>query len=362
MGIRKIDSADYTDMTNAVSDYSVDSLDTEGPTGYGETTYTCNWMKWHGYYRKIPELAAVIDKKALWSVGKGCETEEKTKKILDRIRGWGKDSFDSLAYNWVRTYTIGGDSYSEIIRDKAGRLINLKPLNPGSIKIVMDKWGIIKRYEQTSQLPNAQSNIKFNPKDILHFAWNRIADEGHGISTIEKCEDVILMRNEAMADMKKVFHRYVKPLLVTKVKTDDTSEIATFKDKLDKAVENAENLIIPEDTVADMERVSIPQYSTLDPLPWIKMLQKFFIMAEGVPEVVLGQGEDTTEATSKILYLAFQQMVEWNQLFLEREIKNQLGLEVDFKFPASIEPDLLEDNRKDVSLTSEKVNPRKDGK
>jgi len=92
------------------------------------------------------------------------------------------------------------------------------------------------------------------------------------------------------------------------------------------------------------------------------MLQKFFIMAEGVPEVVLGQGEDTTEATSKILYLAFQQMVEWNQLFLEREIKNQLGLEVDFKFPASIEPDLLEDNRKDVSLTSEKVNPRKDGK
>ena len=69
-------------------------------------------------------------------------------------------------------------------------------------------------------------------------------------------------------------------------------------------------------------------------------------MAEGVPEVILGHGEETTEATSKILYLAFQQMIEYNQLFLEEQLKLQLGLDIEFNFPASIEPSLPEQGAK----------------
>jgi hypothetical protein len=163
-----------------------------------------------------------------------------------------------------------------------------------------------------------------------------LGDEPHGISTVEKLEDIIKMRNEAMSDLKTVFHRYVKPLIIVQADTDNAMEIAALKAKLDQAVKLGENMIIPKDTVT-MERMSIPQYSTLDPLPWINTLNQYFIMAEGVPQVILGHGGGATEAEAKVIYLAWQQVVEFNQLFLEEQIKAQLKMDVEFNFPASLE-------------------------
>jgi len=358
-----IDSSDYTaalgtayDQTAAYGDttifpnkWEILTLNTDGATGEGETTYQCDWTKWHGYYRRIPELAAVIDKKAIWTVGKGFKLtgSKETQSRIKRIKGCGKDSFNSIMHNAIRTYTICGDFFAEIIRDKKGRLINLKPINPGSMKIVVNAYGMIIRYEQIAQIGTKKIFMKFKPEDILHFAWNRIADEIHGIPTIQKLEDMISSLKEAKQDMRVVFHRYVKPLLITEVDTDDPTEIAAFKAKLDASVSRGENLIIPKDT-ANVERVSIPQYSTLDPLPWMRMLQKRFIEAEGIPNIILGTAADEdTEASAKILYLAFQQMIEFNQLFLEEQLKLQLGLDIDFEFPASIEPEMQEDEKKD---------------
>jgi len=359
MANKDISSAEYGDMTNTVTDFSVSSLDTDGATGYGEVTYIPSWTKWNGYYKTIPELQAVIDAKARWTVGKGYKADEKTTATLKKIKGFGKDSFNTIMSNAVRTFTICGDFFAEIVKDKAGRLINLKPLNPGSIQIVIDELGTIVRYEQVNKTKKVIKT--FDKDEIFHLAWNRIADEMHGISTIEKCEKIILMRNESMEDLKKVFHRYVKPIHVFKLDTDDETTISAFKLKADKAVADGENLFIPKDAV-DMERVSIPQYSTLDPLPWLLLLQRFFIMSEGVPELILGHSGDTTEASGKMLYLAFQQMVEYNQLFLEEQLKLQLNIDVEFEFPASIEPSLLEDQKKDSGQIKEmNTNPVKDG-
>ena len=86
------------------------------------------------------------------------------------------------------------------------------------------------------------------------------------------------------------------PIKVDGVVTE-TLPNANFKVKLDNAVKNMENLIIPKDVV-EMERVSIPQYSTLDPLPWIQLLQTYFILAEGVPEVIVSRAPKGTGARS----------------------------------------------------------------
>lgn len=342
--MNNISSAANTDMTNKVINVTVDYA-----TSTSETEFRPNWDKWNGYYKVIPELHAVVDKKAIWTVGKGYTADEKTSKILDRIRGNGKDTFNDILFNAVRTMTICGDFFAEIVKNKRGELRNLKPLNPGSIKIIANAQGIITRYEQWTIMGKYGS---FSPENILHLANNRIADSIHGSSTIEKVEQVILARNEAMSDMKTVFHRYVKPLIISQVDTDDASEIASYKAKLDSAVANGENMVIPKDT-ATMERVSIPENSTLDPLPWIKTLNHYFIVAEGVPEIILGVGEGSTEATSKILYLAFQQMIEWNQKYLEEQLKAQIGIEINLEFPASIEPSMTGSTTPSISSPSQ---------
>ena len=72
-----ISNLDTTDMTNAVQDYSVDSETTDGPSESKETEYTnADWTQQLGYYKNIPEIQAVIDAKATWTVGKGYNADE----------------------------------------------------------------------------------------------------------------------------------------------------------------------------------------------------------------------------------------------------------------------------------------------
>jgi hypothetical protein len=67
----------------------------------------------------------------------------------------------------------------------------------------------------------------------------------------------------------------------------------------------------------------------------------------GVPKIIVGGSGEITEASAKISYLAFQQGVEEEQLFLEEQILSQLNLVIDLEFPASLENELLSDNKKD---------------
>ncbi|MHA1353754.1 MAG: phage portal protein [Candidatus Heimdallarchaeota archaeon] len=344
----KISSADYGNMSGVVSDFSVDVSTTDGPAEQDETTWeNTNWTKYLGYYRTIPELKAVIDAKATWTVGKGFKADSETEATLNFITGWGKDTFNTIIENMIRTYNIGGDAFCEIIRNDEGDILNLKPLDPGVIIIVVDRQGRIKRYEQKSKVKSP--NKKFNPENIFHLARNRVADEIHGQSMIEALETIILMRNEAMSDMKKLMHRNVVPRIVWHLDTDDTAEIAAFKTKADKAVENAENIFVPKGTV-EHELLSVPTNATLNPLPWIEALKNYFFQATGVPQIIVGSSSEFTEATAKIAYLAFQQTIEEEQLFVEEQVWEQLGLKIELEFPASLENDLLSDKAKDEPI------------
>ena len=356
----KISSADTTDNTNIEFDDTIQgktsddtfSLRINNATAENLAEFTPDWSKWKGYYDEVAELQSIIDKKAMWAVGKGYEADKSTKNKLDKITGFGKDSFTMILSNMIRTYTTCGDAFAEICNDRNGKLTNLKPLNPGTIKIMGNKKGRLTGYEQWI---NGKVANTFKPEALLHLPWNRMGDAIHGTGTIEKLDNIILMRKEAMADMKTVFHRYVKPLLIISVDTDNEAEITAFKAKVKKTMENSENLIVPKETVSAIERMSIPQYSTLDPLPWINMLMEQFILAEGVPAIILGTGKDTTEATSKMLYLAFQQMVEWNQLFVQECLKAQMGIDIKLKFPASIAPDVTEGESKSKKTNNMEV-------
>jgi len=310
-----------------------------------ETYYdNTDWSKWFGFYKAIPELAAAIDAKATWTIGKGFQSNEITQIVLDEIKGWGKDTFNTILENCVRTYHIGGDSYCEIIRDKKGRLVNLKPLDPELIRIVANKKGVIIRYEQLNK-PKGMVNARFEPEDIFHLARNRVADEIHGVSMVKAVEDIILMRNEAMADYKKLLHRNVYPVRIWHLDTDDTTKIAAFKAKADRAYTQGENIYVPMGTV-ETELSAVPTNSMLNPLPWIQQLNQYFFQATGVPQIIVGGSQEITEASAKIAYLAFEQTIEEEQLFLEEQVLIQLDLEIELEFPASLQNELLSDSSK----------------
>ena len=46
---------------------------------------------------------------------------------------------------------INGDAFAEIIRGKDGNIVNLKVLDPASIRVVTNRKGVIIRYDQLSK-------------------------------------------------------------------------------------------------------------------------------------------------------------------------------------------------------------------
>lgn len=322
--------------------YSITQETIEGAAEQKETYWeNTNWTSWLGYYKHIPELHNAINTKAAWTVGRGYQADETTQLLVMKIKGWGKDTFNSILKNLMITSMIGGDAFAEIITDDDDQLINLKPLDPSTIRIVANRKGRIIRYEQIARTGSETLVTKtFKPEHMFHLCRNRICDEIHGTSIIEALQDTIDARNEAFVDWRRVLHRNVNPVRIWSLDTDNATEINTFISKTEAAIKDAENIYIPKGT-AEVVVGSVAPNATLNPTPWIEQLNGYFNQNSGVPDVIAGNARTLTEAASKIVYLVFQQTVEEEQLFLEEQILSQLNMEIIFNFPASLDSDRL---------------------
>ncbi len=377
-----ISSAKVGNFEGTITDFSVDPQTTDGAQDQKETRWQNNkFPQQLGYYKSIPELKSAIDAKARWVIGKGYKTNEITDMALSNFRGHGKDTFNSILMNQERVKEFSGDSYAHIIRLKEGlfkkitnfigftkedigQLLNLKPLSPETMVIIANKQGLIIRYEQTSRT-GSKGFKKFTPDQIFHLTRDRVADEIHGTGVIEACEENILMRNEAMEDYRKLLHRNVYPIKWLEVDTDDEAQVASYQAKVDKAFTQGENIVVPKGTTMPPVIVGTAPNSTLNPLPWINALTQKFYQEIGVPQIIVGGAQEITEASAKIAYLAWEQTVEEEQLYIEEQVLAQLNLEIDLEFPASLQNEMLSDNRKaetmqaatpeDTALTGEQM-------
>ena len=280
-----------------------------------------------GYYKTIPELKKAVDSLAIWTAGIGYETDSYNKVILEHISGWGEDSFNSIMQNMIIIKKVVSDSFAEIIRDKDGTLINLKPISPERIKIVVGKNGRIKRYEIKGKI----ENTKFAPENILHLCNDRVGDEIHGVSVVDACKWVIDARNEAMTDYRKVLHRNVVPVRIIEVDTDDVTKRNALIKEYEEAIKKGEVLVIPKGTV----EIKDTQINIQDPIAWIQYLENFFYQAVGVPRVI-ATAQDYTEAGSKVSFLTFEPVYTNEQTLLEQDLWNQLGIKIKFNRPPSL--------------------------
>lgn len=343
-----IGNTQLSNVTNVVKDVTVTSLNTDGATGQEEYTWqNTKWSEYWGYFNDedLGELKNAFVMKSIWNIGKGYTADPETTVILDHISGWGKDTFLDVLFNMDLISRLGGDSFAEIIRDESGLLLNLKVLDPGSIKIVVDKRGIIKRYEQTSKITGEV--LKFKPNEIFHLSHNRFADQVHGISDIVSIKNTILAEKESFRDTKKLMHRQVRPFIIFKLGTDDTSKITNFKNKADEALNLGENMYVPFDSNTLSYEVVQVNLSTVV-LQWRDSLRQKFYRSLGLPLTVFGAASGN-ESQSKIEYLAHEQVFSQAQKFLEEQIWNQLYLRIKLNSPVTLLENLQNDESKDAN-------------
>ena len=324
--------------------------------GNKETSYQQgDWSKYNGYYRQYPEIKAQIDKLGLWTVGKGYNTDEKTEKILSKIKGFGKDSFNSIMENLVKIKKINGDSYAHIIKDKAGRLINLKPLNPGSIKHVTNSQGMLTGYKQV-QTDGKDKPLKLG--QIFHLVMNRTADEVHGTGDIESLTTFLDKIKQLDEDMSVMFHRFIMPLLIWKLNTDNPAAITKFKLQEKEAWNKGDNMVAPEKAV-DWDLIEAGK-NGVNPMDWRNKWTEEVIKGGGVPALIMAIESGSTEASSKMVTLAWEKVVKKEQMELEKQVKAQLHLKINLPQSITIEESLAADEGKDANRFQ--TTPQKAGK
>ena len=349
-----IGSSAVSNLQNTMTDYSVDAETTDGAGVGGELRWQNEyWTSDYGYYRKIPEFKTAIDTKAIWTVGAGFTSDEPTELLLSTITGNGKDTFNSILKNMIKIKTISGHAFAEVIRDEGGALLNIKPLSPESIVVVQNDKGRIIRYEQV--LKGDKPNVRYKPEEIFHLSHDRVADEIHGTRIIESLQWLINARNEAMTDWKTVLHRNVRPMRIWYLDTDEDSEIAAFKAKTDQASAETENIYVPKGTV-ETEIASVAPNAALNPLQWIAQLNDYFFQAVMVPQIIIGNAKEFTDASGKIVYLSYEQSVKAEQLYIEEQVLGQLNLEIQLTFPASLQNELISSREADPNMQASQPN------
>lgn len=347
MGLYNISNAQASDMKNSIEDVTIATQQIEDARDQDETEYiNTKFTEYWGYFNQVAELKSALIMKAIWNTGKGYTTDPETKIILEHISGDGKQTFSDILFSMDLMKRVAGDSFAEIIRDKeSGTLINIKLLNPASIRIIFDRTGKIIRYEQFDRTRNGKQNIKFKPNEILHFSHNKLAGEMHGISDIEALKPIILADNESFTDVKQIQHRGARPMILWKLKTDDEVKIAAFIAKIDKARNLGEDMFIPDDEeIVSHEVVQIDVANSV--MAWRDDIRNKFYRAVGVPQVIFGASTGT-ESGSKVEYLAHEQVFASDQRSIEEQFLAQVGERFKLNSPVTLLENLQSDERKD---------------
>ena len=145
-----------------------------------------------------------------------------------------------------------------------------------------------------------------------------------------------------MTGWRKVLQRNLRPFIIWHLDTDDETEIAAFKAKTDAASVDNENIYIPKGTVVP-EIVTPLQNNATNPLTWINQLNDYFYQVVNVPQIIVGNAKEFTDASGKIVYLSYEQSVKGEQLYIEEQVLGQINIEIKLTFPASLQQEALSD-------------------
>ncbi len=359
--IKSTTTSSGLDQSLKIQTTSAEDVDRAG-AGAETRWQSNNWPTYNGYYKKHLATKSVINKLSLWTMGEGIEADKKTIKILDRIVGWGKDTAAGVFDNQIRIEHINGDSYAEIItplgeelKENGSNLINLKPLNPASIIHLINSQGMLEGYKQVLT-DGSENPLRLN--QVFHLTLNRTADEIHGTGDIESLTTFLDKIKQLDEDMAVMFHRYVMPLLIWKLNTDDPSAMATFKTQEKEAWNKGDNLITPDKAVS-FELVEAGK-NGVDPMVWRNKWTEEVIKGGGVPALIMAIDAGVSEASSKMVTFAWEKVVKKEQRDFESQVKAQLHLDINLPQSITIQESLAKDEGKDSGR--ENVAPQVAGK
>lgn len=239
---------------------------------------------------------------------------------IEFIRRWARYiGFTTQGIEAFKCALWAGNAYLEIVYDSNNiwRVPYLKLINPAEMRVIRSETGDILGYLQfpynsgilssisrrradylKSRYPN--HTVEFDPEEILHIKWDALPGEPYGISIFESLKDIMAIIIGMREDMGVIIRNHAAPTILFRLGTDliPASKVAIddFANYLLNSFDNSTNLVastLVQGEVLDTSSkiIDLPKY--------IKAAINILYAGAGIPEILLGQGNETTEATAK---------------------------------------------------------------
>jgi len=340
-----LSNATTTDFSSEVPDFIVESMSLDVSNTDGETfVYYDKAPENFGYQYNHPQIASRLNSLCTWAFGQGYDVlgDTNLKVTLEYINGNGKETFPNIVWNHANIKEGHGDSFTEIVRDDDGTLINLINISPERVKTVFKGARII-RYE----VYNGKKWVKKKLNEIWHSMNKKIGDSNIGIGDIQANKTVNDAMIEAFADERVIKHRD-KALGIVYYKTNNEGKISYANSQIEKAVKNGEMVGLPDDT-AKIE--PYPSKSSEDRQNWLSYVDEMGYRTGGVPKTMT-TSDGTSEVGGINGHLIFEPIYGKLQLDMENELWQQVAIKIKFNRPPSLAPKTAENAEKNTGQTA----------
>ena len=339
-----------TTTTTTKADYRVGSISPDSPTTIDENFWdNSRFTIWFAHYIKHAKVKKAIDGFADWVLGQGYTTDTRTQVILEHIQGNGKETFDDLMWNAIVMKKVNGESYTHVIRNEKGTIINMRSLSPNHMRVVYSGKGRVKQYRHYTVANKSGEFVTYEPNEILHMINDKVADEMHGRSVIEPVEWNIDAQEEAKRVHRKLVWRS-GVVRVIEVDTSNTAELAILKAQYKIAEEKGDVLLLSKGKaeVKDWK----PSMDVAGIIAWLDFLDNEFYVSIGWSRDLSGASTGATEASMKMSYITHEPLYVKEITELESALWNQLGLKVTYNRQQSLMDNAQSDEAKNTNQTS----------
>lgn len=340
---------DFSAVTTTTSkaDYRISPVSPDRATSDETFWDSPNYTKWNGIYLSS-KAGKVIDNFADWILGLGYTVDESKKRELEHIQGNGKESFDDIMWNGIVTKKVNGESFTLVMRDSE-TIVNMRPLSPEFCRVVYTRYGRIKEYRYYENKNKNGSYTTYKSNEVLHMINDKIVDEIHGRSVIERIEWNVSAQEEAKRVYRKLVWRS-GVVRVIEVDTNNATELATLKAQYKIAEEKGDVLLLPKDKARAVDWK--PNIDVANILAWLDSLENDFFIEIGFPRDLSGASTSATEAGMKMSYVNHEPLYEKEVRELESCLWNQLGIKIKFNRVNSMMPNVQENETKNTGQTN----------
>lgn len=165
-----------------------------------------------------------------------------------------------------------------------------------TIKIKVDKFGTIKKYQQD----NGEEQVEFKPEDIIHIPFKKPAGKFFGVPFLVPVIDDVKLLRQVEDNVARLLYRFLYPLFIYKVGLDKAGYEST-DEEIQKMRDEIRNMPIDGGLVLP-ERHNVELLNTKGSIPaekYLEYYEKRVFTGLGVSQTLMGRADTSNRSTAE---------------------------------------------------------------